>query len=76
VEPLVADSARKHGVVDEDMLHAYRNPIHVFDLDDGLTLVAGADRAGTLIELGYVVAVDGTIVIIHAMRPARPKFIR
>ena len=26
-------SARKHGVSDDDMLHAYRHPIRVFDLD-------------------------------------------
>jgi len=41
VEPVIADSARKHGVADEDMLHAFRNPVHVFELDEGLTLVTG-----------------------------------
>jgi len=76
VEPVVAESARKHGVADEDMTHALRNPVHVFDLDDGLTMITGPDRAGSLIEVGFAVAVDGVVVIVHAMRPARPKFIR
>jgi hypothetical protein len=58
------------------MLHALRNPVHVFELDDGLTLVTGPDRAGSLIEVGFVVAVDGVVVIVHALRPARPKFLR
>ena len=76
MEPVVAESARKHGVADEDMLHAMRNPLHLFDLDDGLTLVTGPDRAGSLIEVGFLVAVDDVVVIVHALRPARPKFLR
>ena len=76
MEPVIAESARKHGVEDEDMLHAFRNPVHVFDLDDGLTLTTGPDRAGSLTEVGFVVAVDGVAVIVLAMRPARPKFLR
>lgn len=76
MEPVIAESARKHGVDDKDMLHAFRNPVHVFDLDDGLTLITGPDRAGSLTEVGFVVAVDGVAVIVHAMRPARPKFLR
>lgn len=39
-------SARKHGITDYDMLHAYRNPTRVFDLD-GLTMLIGSDRATT-----------------------------
>lgn len=30
----VLASARKHGILDEDKLHAYRNPIGVFERDD------------------------------------------
>jgi hypothetical protein len=33
VDPVILDSGRKHGIADDDMLHAYRNPIRVFDLD-------------------------------------------
>jgi hypothetical protein len=76
VDPVIADSARKRSIADEDILHAFRNPIFVFDLDDGLVMVTGPDRSHQLIEVGYVIADDGTPVIVHAMRPARPKFIR
>lgn len=34
-EPVIAPSARKHGVSDEDIRHAYANPIRVFEVDDG-----------------------------------------
>ena len=55
------------------MLHAYRNPIRVLDLDDLLMLV-GADTAGRLLEVGLATA-EGVEFIVHAM-PARSKFIR
>jgi hypothetical protein len=73
LEPIIADSARQHGVEDEDMLHAYRNPITVWPLDEGLTMFVGPDRAVRLLEVGVV---DGDLgpVIVHAM-PARPKFL-
>lgn len=72
--PIVADSARKHGVADDDMLHAYDHPIRVFDLDEGFTLIIGSARDAGPLEIG---AVDGDLapVIVHAM-PARAKFLR
>lgn len=73
-EPIIAESARKHGVSDEDILHAYRNPIRVFELDEGFTMVIGANHAAIIFEIGVV---DGTEapVVVHAMR-AREKFLR
>lgn len=73
-EPVIATSARRHGVSDKDMLHAYRNPIRVFELDDGLTMIVGANHAAVLFELGVVASVQSA-VIVHAMR-VRPKFLR
>jgi len=55
------------------MLHAYRNPVRVFDLDD-LVMLIGADEAGRLLEVGVATA-DGVEFIVHAM-PARPTFER
>jgi hypothetical protein len=74
IVPIIAESARKHGVSDEDMLHAYANPIRVFDLDEGLTMVIGANHAAIVFEVGVV---DGNTapVIVHAMK-ARDKFLR
>jgi len=66
-------SARKHGIPDSDMLHAYRHPIRVFDMD-GLTMLIGADDSGRLLEVGVAVA-DAVEFIVHAM-PAREKFLR
>lgn len=73
MDPVILGSARKHEVSDEDILHAYRNPIRVFDLDD-LTMLIGPDHATRLLEVG-VVSAEGVEFIVHAM-PARDKFIR
>jgi hypothetical protein len=73
VEPVIVAGARKHGIADEHMLHAYRNPTRVLDFDD-LTMLIGADEAGRLLEIGVVTA-EGIEFIVHAM-PARQKFVR
>jgi hypothetical protein len=73
-EPIIAESARKHGVKDEDMLHAYAHPIRVFHLEDGLTMIICANQAATVFEVGVVDGVEAP-VIVHAMR-AREKFLR
>lgn len=75
MEPIILDSARKHGIADEDTLHAYRQFIDVWQLRDDFTMRIGADRVGRLIEVGVVVDDDGEVVIIHSM-PARAKFLR
>lgn len=72
MEPVILPSARKHEVTDADMLHAYRNPIRVFEVDD-LTMLIGADEAGNLLEVGVANA-EGIDFIVHAM-VARPKFL-
>lgn len=73
-EPIILESARKHDVPDDDILHAFRNPIYVEPLDEGLTMLVGPSRAAHLLELG-VVDSDAGPVIVHAM-PARPKYLR
>lgn len=73
MDPVILASARKHGVADDDMFHAYRNPIRVFEFDE-LTMLIGADAAGRLLEIGTVAA-EGVEFIVHAM-PARQKFLR
>jgi hypothetical protein len=68
----VADSARKHGVEDEDAKHALRNALRI--IDDEPILVIGPSRTGDLLEVG-VLDPDGDAVIIHAMR-MRSRFNR
>ncbi len=72
--PLIAPSARKHGIHDNDMIHAFNHPIFVDELDDGFTMFVGSDPAANLLEIGVVDTSDGPIII-HAM-PARPKYLR
>ncbi len=55
------------------MLHAYRNPVRVFEFDD-LTMLIGADAAGRVLEIRMATA-EGTEFIVHVM-PAREKFLR
>jgi len=46
----IAASARKHGVRDEDIGQALRNPLRVIP-GKGRDLIIGADRAGRLLEV-------------------------
>ncbi len=69
---MILVSARKHGISDVDILHAYRNPIRVFDLDD-LTMLIGPSRGGGLLEIGVAHA-ESIDFVVHAM-PASPKFL-
>ena len=73
--PIILDSAYRHGVSDEAMLHALRFPVRHFVLDDSMTMFVGPDVTGVLVEVG-VIEWHGVIAIAHAMRPARSKFLR
>ena len=74
VDLIIAESAGKHGVSDEDPRHAYSHPIRVFELDEGLPMIIGANHAAIISEIGVV---DGVLapVVVHAMK-ARDKFLR
>lgn len=74
MDPIAAESALKHGLREEEILHAYRNPIRVWDLGDGFTMIVGAGPAAAVIEVG-VVQGDLGVVIVHAMR-AGEKLLR
>ena len=73
-DPVVAESARKHGLAVADILHAFANPIHIEDLDEGFVMLVGPDPVGRLLEIGVVVGSDGPVVV-HAME-ARSKYLR
>lgn len=73
-DPLIAESAYKHGLGDDEILHAFSNPVRVEELDNELFMLIGADSAGNLLEIGVVASGDGP-VIVHAMA-ARPKYLR
>ena len=73
-EPIITPSAYKHGLSREDVLHASRNPLRIWDLGDGFTMMIGPNRAALILEVGYVEG-DVAMVIVHAM-PARDKYLR
>lgn len=70
----IAASARKHGVTDDDMLHALRHHWRAFETDDpDVTMFIGPSTLAAPLEVGVVTDADG-VAIIHAM-PARQKFL-
>lgn len=73
-DPIIAASALKHGLGEDEILHAYRHPVRVWDLGDGLTMIVGPNQAAIFLEVGYIDG-DQTDVIVHAMK-AREKFLR
>ena len=75
VEPVILDSAREHGVSDEDMQHAYRNTIWTWEQDEGFVMHTGPAWNSDLLEIGVVTSTEGIVLIIHAMK-ARPKYLR
>jgi hypothetical protein len=71
----ITDDARKHGIKDAAIQHAFRNPLFVWPPDDDLVMIVGADQTGVrLLEVGYVVADDGEQVVVHAMK-CRDKYL-
>lgn len=71
----VTPSARKHGVEDADIQHAWSNAMRLVEyeyLGEDRLLVIGPDRHGRLLELVAVPA-QAPVRIIHADR-LRPKF--
>ncbi len=72
--PLIVDSARKHGIADEDVLHAFNHPVRYEDLDEGFVMIIGPTRSAQLVELG-VLDTDHGPVTVHAMT-ARRKYLR
>lgn len=71
----IHDSARRHGVADEDIQHAVANAMVIEDQDDDTRLYLGAGTAGAVLEVLTIVRDNGTELAIHAM-PVRPKYRR
>lgn len=62
-------AARRHGIADDEMLHALEHSLAVEDVgeDPDRWLVLGPDRSGNLLEVVVLVSADGSEMIIHAM---------
>lgn len=73
MDPVILESTSKHGIFDEDMIHAYQHPIRVLRLDD-LTMLIGPGQSTRLLEIGVSTG-EGVEFIVHAIL-ARQKFLR
>ena len=74
-EPVILESAHRHGVSEGDMLHTYKNALFATDVGEGVTIYVGPAAPGhPFLEIG-VAAWYGELTIVHAM-PARAKFLR
>ena len=73
----IHESARKHGVADQDILHATDHALALEDAgeDPDRWLLIGPDTAGNLLEVVVMITTEGTQLAIHAM-PMRPKYRR
>ena len=73
----IHDSARRHGVADQDILHAIDHALAIEDAgeDPDRWLIIGPDTAANLLEVVMVITVEGDQVAIHAM-PMREKYAR
>jgi hypothetical protein len=70
-------SARRHGVSDDDIVHAAETSVAEYELGDDdeprRFLILGPDRAGNMLEVIVLMFDDGTELAIHAMA-MRPKY--
>jgi hypothetical protein len=76
----IHSSARRHGVADEDIVHAIDNALAIEDAgqDPERWLVIGPDHAANLLELVVLITRQGRQLVIHAMamRPHYERLIR
>jgi hypothetical protein len=71
----IHESARKHGIADEDIDHATTNAMAIDDQDDDTRLYLGPARNGGLLEVVTLARDDSTELAIHAMK-MREKYRR
>jgi hypothetical protein len=66
----ILPSARKHGIADEDILHAIEFVVTWRQRNDR-NLYLGSDRAGNMLEVITIIEADESEIVIHAMRMRR-----
>ncbi|GMO26111.1 MAG: hypothetical protein Pg6A_13350 [Termitinemataceae bacterium] len=66
----IIDSARKHGISDEDILYVISHAIEVIQIDEEpeKLLYIGFDWSLRVLEVITVLKVNGEEIIIHAMK--------
>jgi hypothetical protein len=71
----IVDSARKHGISDNDIEFVYENSITSMTSQEEpvIVILFGFDTIGRGIEVAYVANDDGDDLVIHAMK-IRPRY--
>lgn len=73
----IHESAHKHGIDDDAIMHALAHAVSVVDLepdaDPPKGLAIGPDQAGNLLEVIWLELADDVQLVIHAMA-LRPTF--
>ena len=64
--PPIGPSATAHGISDQRIWEAYRNPVAEFVLRNGVTIRLGYDSQANLLEIGWIDRGRGRRII-HAM---------
>jgi hypothetical protein len=72
VDHVILARRRKHDITDDEILHAYRNPVRILDADD-LTLLIGPDTPADS-SSSVSPPLKASSSSCTAM-PARPKFL-
>jgi hypothetical protein len=63
----IHESARRHGIADEDIEHSVENAMTIDDRDDDTRLRLGPARDANLLEIVTIVRADDSELVIHAM---------
>ncbi len=63
----IHSSARKHGIDDEDIVHAVENAMSIDDQDDNTRLYLGPARNAELLEVVTIARDEESELVIHAM---------
>jgi hypothetical protein len=73
----IHESARRHGVADQDILHAIDHALAIEDAgeDPDRWLIIGSDTAANLLEVVVLITAEGNQIAIHSM-PMRDKYAR
>ena len=73
----IHDSARRHGVADQDILHAIDHALAIEDAgeDPDRWLIIGPDTAANVLEVVVMITAEGNQIAINAM-PMREKYAR
>jgi hypothetical protein len=67
---IIWETARKHGISDEDIKYVYEFALNSIVLPDqpDLVMLFGFDTIGRGLEVGYITTDQGEDLIIHAMK--------